>query len=98
MQMPQTPGSEAPRTGQTDFFPQTPAFDDDESLAVVIRELSSYFVDAILAPHTFEQLRTALVGHILKPLVTSLSDRCHHPGIVSALLSVAATPIMYSSS
>ena len=86
MQMPQTPGSERPRTAQTETFPQTPIFDDDEPLAVVVRDLSSYFVDIIQAPHTFEQLRTALVGHILKPIVSSLSDRCHHPGIVSALL------------
>ena len=69
MQMPQTPGSEGPRTGPTDFSPQTPNFDDDESLAVVVRELSSYFADIIQAPHTFEQLRTASIGHILKPLV-----------------------------
>ena len=86
MQMPQTPGSERPRTGQTETFPRTPVFDDDETLAVVVRELSSYFVDTIQAPHTFEQLRTALIGHILKPIVSSLSDKCHHPGIVSALL------------
>ena len=86
MQMPQTPGSERPRTGHTESFPQTPIFDGDEPLAVVLRDLSYYFVDIIQAPHTFEQLRTALVGHILKPIVSSLSDRCHHPGIVSALL------------
>ena len=77
MQMPHTPGSEGPWTGQSDFFVQTPIFDDDESLIVIVHELSSYFVDLIQAPHTFEQLRTALVGHILKPLITSLSDRCH---------------------
>ena len=77
MQMPQTPGSEDPRTGQSEYSVQTPDFDADESLAVIIRDLSSYFVDVIQAPHTFEQLRTALVGHILKPLIMSLSDRCH---------------------
>lgn len=77
MHMPQTPGSEGPRTGYSDFSLQTPTFDDDESLAVIVRGLSSYFVDVIQAPHTFEQLRTALVGHILKPLISSLSDRCH---------------------
>lgn len=86
MQMPQTPGSEGPKTGQTGAFPQTPVFDDDESLAVIVHELSAYFVDIIQAPHTFEQLRTDLVGHILKPIVSSLSDRCHHSDIVSALL------------
>lgn len=45
-----------------------------------------YFQDAIEAPHTFEQLRTASVGHILRPLTKLLSDRCHHFEIVSALL------------
>ena len=86
MQMPQTPTSEGLRTGQTEWVPPLPTIDEDEPLSEVIRELSQYFVDAIEAPHTFEQLRTASIGHILKPLVRSLSDRCHHPGIVSALM------------
>jgi len=46
----------------------------------------SYIEDAIMAPYTFEQLRTASMGHILGPLANSLSDRCHHPDLVSALL------------
>lgn len=60
-----------------------------------------YFVDAIEAPYTFEQLRTASKGHILKPLVKSLSDRCHHPGIISALMyptsRLFSHPSLYST-
>lgn len=84
--MPQTPLSGGPRTGL--FEPQLslPNIDEDEPLVEVVRELSEYFEDAIEAPHTFEQLRTASVGHILRPLTTYLSDKCHHPDIVSALL------------
>ncbi|KAL8949359.1 MAG: hypothetical protein Q9222_004524 [Ikaeria aurantiellina] len=89
MQMPQTPMSEGLRTGQTDWVPPLPIIDEDEPLAEVVHELSQYFVDVIEVPHTFEQLRTASVGHILKPLVRSLSDRCHHPGIIAALMYVA---------
>ena len=52
----------------------------------LIRPHISYIEDAIMAPYTFEQLRTASVGHVLGPLVKSLSDRRHHPDLVSALL------------
>ncbi|KAL9128287.1 MAG: hypothetical protein Q9217_003018 [Psora testacea] len=45
-----------------------------------------YISDIVEAPYTFEQLRTATAGHILRPLVRHLSDTCHHPHIVSALL------------
>ena len=89
MYMPQTPPSDAPRTGQSDWLPPPPAIEDDESLTSLCNDLSTYFIDVIQAPHTFEQLRTALVGHILKPLITSLSENCHHLEIVSALLSAA---------
>lgn len=54
--------------------------------AVSLTWLRRFFVDAIEAPHTFEQFRTASVGHILRPLIRSLSDRCHHPDIISTLL------------
>ncbi|KAI4103795.1 MAG: hypothetical protein LQ339_004127 [Xanthoria mediterranea] len=86
--MPQTPISEGLRTGQMDWLPPVPLIEDDQPFSEVVRELSQYFVDAIEVPHTFEQLRTASVGNILRPLVGSLSDRCHHPGIVSALMVV----------
>ncbi|KAF6236024.1 hypothetical protein HO173_005652 [Letharia columbiana] len=84
--MPQTPSSGGPRTGQTDWQLDPPRIDQDEPLGEIVRQLSVYFIDAIEAPHTFEQLRTASVGHILKPLIQSISESCHHPDIVSALL------------
>ena len=86
VQMPQTPSSGGPLTGQTEWQLPLPNFDGGEPFDELVRQLSEYFVDAIEAPHTFEQLRTAAVGHILKPLIKTLSDRCHHPCIVSALL------------
>lgn len=89
MRFPQTPLSEGPRTDQTDWLPPPPIFADDESLSVLCDDLSTYFIDVIDAPRTYEQLRTASVGHILKPLISSLSDNCHHLEVVSALLSVA---------
>ncbi|KAL9599484.1 MAG: hypothetical protein Q9219_003823 [cf. Caloplaca sp. 3 TL-2023] len=67
--MPQTPMSEGLRTGQTEWMPPLPIIEEEQPLAEVIRDISQYFVDAIEAPYTFEQLRTASVGHILKPLV-----------------------------
>ncbi|KAG7004943.1 hypothetical protein G7Y79_00022g051640 [Physcia stellaris] len=78
MQMPHTPGSEGPWTGQSDLFIQTPIFDDDESLIVIVHELSSYFVDLIQAPHTFEQLRTAVHPGIVSAL---LMLRWHYSNI-----------------
>ena len=83
IQMPQTPSSGLP-TGQMQW-PPLPTVDEDESLAVVVRETSQYFVDVIDAPHTFEQLRTS-AGSSLRPLIKSLSEKCHHSGIICALL------------
>lgn len=42
MQMPQTPISEGLMTGQTEWLPPVPTIDEDESLSVVIRELSQF--------------------------------------------------------
>lgn len=88
MYMPQSPSSEGPRTGQSDWLPPPPAIEDDESLLTLCNDLSTYFIDVVQAPHTFEQLRTASVGHILRPLINALSDTCHHLEVVSALLLV----------
>jgi len=85
MYMPQTPTSGGPPTGQSEL-PPPPVIEDDESLIILCNDLSTYFIDVIQVPHTFEQLRTASVGHILRPLITALSDTCHHLEVVSALL------------
>lgn len=48
--------------------------------------MSSFFLDAVESPHTFDELRSAIYGRTLKPLVRYLVDEVHYPGIVSALL------------
>ncbi|KAL9046972.1 MAG: hypothetical protein Q9214_000334 [Letrouitia sp. 1 TL-2023] len=51
MQMPQTPISEGLMTGQTEWLPPVPTIDEDESLSIVIRELSQILK---LHFHSFE--------------------------------------------
>ena len=47
------------------------------------------YIDLIIdSSHTFEQLKTTSSGHVLRPLISSLSDKCHRPTIVAALLYV----------
>ena len=45
-----------------------------------------YINEVITVAHTFEQLRTAAVGRVLWPIISSLSESCHNQLIVSALL------------
>lgn len=45
-----------------------------------------FFVEAIESPYTFEELRSAVYGRSLKPLVRYLVDDVHYEGVVSALL------------
>lgn len=101
MYLHQTP-VEGPRSGSVDILPPLPDFEEDERLRSIVSELASlvlhkcgwvfllikrrYFVEAIETPHTFEQLKTTSAGRRLKPLIKSLNDTCHHPGIVTALL------------
>ncbi|MCJ1408166.1 hypothetical protein MMC19_002239 [Ptychographa xylographoides] len=82
---PTTP-SEGPRTGISEWAPSLPDIAEDESFADLVRDLSIYIEDVIETPHTWEQLRTGPGSQLLKPLITSISDRCHHLSIVSALL------------
>ena len=84
------PTPENPRT--TGFMEkledQVPIIDEHESFSDVVRKLNIYVNRAIDTPFTYEQLRTTVAGHSLKPLLLSLSDDCHHPAIVAALLCV----------
>ena len=64
-----------------------PIIDSKESFSDVVRKLSSYIAKAIDAAYTYEQLRTTVAGQTLKPLVSILSEDCHHPAIVAALLA-----------
>lgn len=86
--LPQTPMSGGQRSNPQDL----PVFDDEEPLMELIGKLSVYFEDNVDAPHTFEQLRTSEKGQMLRPLISFLSDKCHHPHIVSALLHVTFNP------
>ena len=56
-----------------------------------------YFVDAIEAPHTFEQLRTAAIGHILKPLIVALLETSQPSHLVTALLSAVSLLLIVGS-
>ncbi|KAF3273472.1 hypothetical protein TWF970_008995 [Orbilia oligospora] len=62
----------------------------DESLGELIYKLQAYFVDIIDTPFTFDQLRTTTFSTRLRPLITALSQNCHHPAIVAALLCCKA--------
>ena len=65
---------------------QVPIIDDQESFSDVVRKLNIYITRAIDTPFTYEQLRTTVAGHSLKPLISSLSEECHHPAVVAGLL------------
>lgn len=83
--MPQTPRSST-------FFPEpdneAPIIDSSEPFDDVVLKLSTYITRAVDVPLTYEQLRTVAVGgQGLRPLILSLSQDCHHPAIVAALLA-----------
>ncbi|EXJ94348.1 hypothetical protein A1O1_02742 [Capronia coronata CBS 617.96] len=81
---PQTPKSaKGPRWMEDDV----PIIDSKESFSDVVAKLSSYVVKAIDAAYTYEQLRTTVAGQSLKPLIAGLSEECHHPAVVAALLA-----------
>ncbi|MCJ1397763.1 hypothetical protein MMC11_000959 [Xylographa trunciseda] len=82
---PTTP-SEGPRTGISEWAPSLPDIHENEPFTELVRDLSIYIDDIIDLPHTWEQLRGAQGVHLLKPLVSSLYDRCHHHNIIAALL------------
>ncbi|KAF2645387.1 hypothetical protein P280DRAFT_503548 [Massarina eburnea CBS 473.64] len=71
-------------------YPAVPEIANNDDFGELVRKLSFYFSEAIILPHTFEELRTLPLGRVLNPLTFSLSDTCHHPAIVSALLSLKA--------
>lgn len=60
-------------------------FGANASLSDIAEELSSHIDHIIQAPYTFEQLRTASIGHLLQPLQSALSSH-RHESIVTALL------------
>ena len=81
---PLTPGS-----GRINF----PSAKDDipyiaanEDFDEAVAKLKRYIENAVDTAYSYEQLRTTVVGHSLRPLIQQLSDDCHYPAIVAALL------------
>lgn len=70
-----------------DLVDEAPVIAASEDFADVVDKLLSYICKAIDAAYTYDQLRTSFAGQSLRPLVASLSDECHHPAIVAALLA-----------
>ena len=80
-----------PTPGSSRFIPvvvdnDVPIIDSKESFQDVVQKLVRFVVKAIDAAYGYEQLRTTVAGHSLRPLVYSLSEDCHHPAIVAAIL------------
>ncbi|KAK6352758.1 hypothetical protein TWF696_004760 [Orbilia brochopaga] len=63
----------------------------DASLGELISSLQTYFTEIIDTPFTFDQLRTTTFSSRLRPLINTLTQNCHHPAIVAALLCCKAT-------
>lgn len=90
--MPPSRSAMPPMTPRSVSFPaelldEVPIIDSTEDFVDVVDKLTSYITKAIDAAYTYEQLRTAFAGQSLRPLIVALSEDCHHPGIVAALLA-----------
>ena len=70
-----------------DLAGEVPSIDSTESFGDVVDKLLLYISKAVDAAYTYEQLRTSFAGQSLRPLISSLSNDCHHPAIVAALLA-----------
>jgi len=64
-----------------------PIIDSKESFSDITFKVFTYIAKAVDAAYTYEQLRTSVAGQTLKPLIANLSEDCHHPAIVAALLA-----------
>lgn len=80
---PQTPGSSRFAQWVDD---DVPIIDLNETFQQAVAKLSHYITKAVDAAYSYEQLRTTIAGHNLRPLVLRLSEDCHYPAIVAALL------------
>jgi len=65
---------------------EIPHFEIEDGFQEVIAKLSRYIDKAVDTAYSYEQLRTTIAGHSLRPLVLKLSEDCHYPAIVAALL------------
>ncbi|KAK5079196.1 hypothetical protein LTR64_002383 [Lithohypha guttulata] len=64
-----------------------PTIDINEDFNAVVQKLSHYIIKAIDAAYNYEQLRTTIAGHSLRPLVFQLGEECRYPAIIAALLA-----------
>lgn len=65
---------------------EIPTIEIEESFQGAVAKLTHYIVRAVDASYSYEQLRTTIAGQSLRPLVLKLSEDCHYPAIVAALL------------
>jgi hypothetical protein len=82
---PQTPRSS--RFVEMSDDVDVPIIDSKESFSDVTLKLFAYVAKGVDAAYTYEQLRTTVAGQTLRPLINHLSDDCHHPAVVAALLA-----------
>lgn len=78
-----------PRSSRFQFTPtdsEIPHIEVDESFQEVVTKLRHYIVKAVDTAYNYEQLRTTIAGQNLRPLVLKLSEDCHYPAVVAALL------------
>ena len=82
--MPEIPGT-PPASGPSDNY--SPIIDEAEPFTAVVEKLSASIIRAIESTYTYEQLRTSVGGQKLKPLISTLTEECHHTAVVAALLA-----------
>ncbi|KAI5363068.1 hypothetical protein Slin15195_G104450 [Septoria linicola] len=68
--------------------PDLPDIEGSESFDDLVRKLSIFFVQAIEAPHDWEELRREIYPRTLRSFVRYLVDDVQHEAIVSALLAL----------
>ncbi|KAJ9633715.1 hypothetical protein H2204_006712 [Knufia peltigerae] len=81
---PQTPRSSRVLPWMED---DVPIIDTTETFSDVTFKVFTYVAKAVDAAYTYEQLRTTVAGQTLKPLISKLSEDCHHPAVVAGLLA-----------
>ncbi|TGO23636.1 hypothetical protein BPAE_0126g00200 [Botrytis paeoniae] len=65
-----------------------PTIVHDDPFVKVVKTLSIYFVDEIVLPSTFEQLRTTSAGNKIRILVEHLVKNVTNPAIINAILTL----------
>ncbi|KAF5872776.1 putative receptor-activated ca2+-permeable cation channel protein [Botrytis fragariae] len=78
--------TESPYEGQK--LVKLPTIVHDDPFVKVVKTLSIYFVDEIVLPSTFEQLRTTSAGNKIRILVEHLVENVTNPAIINAILTL----------